>query len=876
MLSLIGIKKDYTTGGQKVQALNGVTLHFRRNEFVSVLGPSGCGKTTLLNLIGGLDRYSAGDIVIRGRSTRDFRDRDWDSYRNHTIGFVFQSYNLIPHQTVLANVELALTLTGVSRAERRRRAEEVLTRVGLGDQFYKKPSQMSGGQMQRVAIARALINDPDILLADEPTGALDSETSVQVMELLKEIAADRLVIMVTHNPELAEAYSTRIIRLLDGRVVNDTMPFDGKEAKDASDAKEKKPSMSYLTALSLSLNNLLTKKTRTLLIAIAGSIGIIGIALILSLSTGVQSYISRVEEETLSSYPITITGEALDTSTMLESMMGKAKEFREGREEGYIYSGEIMTQLMGAMMSEVKENDLESFKREIDGSDYFKERVSDVSYKYGIDPQIWSNNTQEGLLQVNPSSTFESMTGMSFSSDMTQYMSSMSAMSSTFGGRSINVWKELMNNEALLNQQYDVVAGRWPTDKSEVVLVVNEDNTISDLTLYTLGLKPQSELNSLFTSMMRGEVTESKRQAYSYEEILSLTFKLVLPTDYYQYNEARKAWLDVRKDVDTMNAIVDNGLTIQVVGIVRPSEDSVVSPMNGGSIGYLSSLTEYVVNRVNESEIVKAQKENPEYDVFTGLPFSGTQAASASMDFDVSSLPPAQQAYVASLSEEQLQALMKQYAKPAATSVSTLATNYALLGIADLSVPTSIVIYPKSFEAKEEIQAFIDEYNARMEAEGREGSVIRYTDYIGIMLSSVTTIIDAITYVLVAFVAISLVVSSIMIGVITYISVLERTKEIGILRAIGASKRDISRVFNAETLIIGFLAGAFGIFISWLLVFPINAIVEKLSGIANMAFLPGKAAAILVIISMVLTLIAGLIPSRLAAKRDPVEALRSE
>ena len=873
MLSLKDIRKEYVTGGQTVQALDGVTLHFRKNEFVSVLGPSGCGKTTLLNLIGGLDRYTSGDIEIRGRSTRDFRDRDWDAYRNHTIGFVFQSYNLIPHQTVLANVELALTLTGVSRAERRRRAVEVLTRVGLGDQLHKKPNQMSGGQMQRVAIARALINDPDILLADEPTGALDSETSVQVMDLLKEIASDRLVIMVTHNPELAEAYSTRIIRLLDGRVVSDTQPFDGQDGETPADQSARKPSMSYRTALSLSLNNLLTKKTRTILVAIAGSIGIIGIALILSLSTGVQNYISRVEEETLSSYPITIAGEAMDTGSLLETMMGKAESFYADREEGYIYSGEIMTEFLTASMSEIKENDLKSFKAAVEESGALDDLVSGISYQYGVDLHIWSEDENGLPLQVNPGTAFESMTGMTFTADIMQSMSSMSAMSQTFGGRGFNVWTELIDNPALLSQQYDVVAGRWPKDMSEVVLVVNEDNTVSDFTLYTLGLKPQSELGDLFSGLLKGEAVETPREAYSFDEILSLTYQMILPTDYYRKDAETGAWIDLREDADAFRALLSDGLTLRVVGIIRPAKDSVVSSMNGGSIGYLSTLTESVVKRVAESEIIRQQKQNPDYDVFTGLPFRSGSKAGSNVDMSSMSLTPAQKKYVESLSEEELAAMMAKYAPASASSYKT---NLAMLGDADLTSPTSVVIYPKSFEAKEEIERFIADYNARAEADGRPEGVIRYTDYIGILLSSVTSIVDAITYVLVAFVAISLVVSSIMIGVITYISVLERTKEIGILRAIGASKRDISSVFNAETLIIGFLAGGIGILVSWLLVFPINAIIKNLSNIADMAVLPLEGAIVLVVISMALTLIAGLIPSRLAAKRDPVEALRSE
>ena len=852
MLSLIGVEKEYRTGGQSVKALDGVSISFRKNEFVSILGPSGCGKTTLLNLIGGLDHATAGDLVIRGKSTKDFSEKDWDAYRNHTIGFVFQSYNLIPHQTVLANVELALTLTGVSRTERRARAEEALKRVGLGDQLHKKPSQMSGGQMQRVAIARALINNPDVLLADEPTGALDSETSVQVMELLKEIARDRLVIMVTHNPELAQAYSTRVIRLLDGRVVDDTLPAEPETEAPAPQGKVKKPGMSFFTALSLSLNNLLTKKTRTILVAFAGSIGIIGIALILSLSHGFRSYISRVEEETLSGYPLTITSEAMDSSALLESMSGQHAD-DGAREEGYIHSGEIMTDMFAAMMNGVEKNDLAAFKAQIDGDADFRALTSDVSYQYDADLQIWSTDGEKPL-QVNPSKVFESMMGMSMSGDMNAYMSSMNSMSTAFGGRSMNAWTELIDNRALLDQQYDVIAGRWPESKEELVLVVNEDNSLSEMTLYTLGLKPQSELSYFFASFVRGQSFELKKERYSYEQLLNLTYQLVLPAAYYEKNPETGLYEDIRSDAAKLQAALENGLTLRVVGIVRPSEDSVARGMNGGSIGYLKSLTDAYITSARESEIVRAQMENPETDVFTGLPLAKEATAS-----------------IGTTSAKSIQS-----AKAAQTAQTTYAENLKTLGAADLSVPSSIVIYPKNFEAKKAITNYIDEYNARMEAEGHEERVLRYTDYIGVLLSGVTTIIDAITYVLIAFVAISLVVSSIMIGVITYISVLERTKEIGILRAIGASKRDISRVFNAETLIVGFLAGAMGIGISCLLILPANAIIQNLTGIANMAKLPVDGAVALVAISMLLTLIAGLIPSRFAARRDPVEALRSE
>ncbi len=921
MLSLINVDKDYVAGSNRVEALRGVTISFRDSEFVSVLGPSGCGKTTLLNLIGGLDRYSRGDISVNGKSTKSFKDSDWDSYRNHTIGFVFQSYNLIPHQTVLSNVELALTLTGVSRAERRKRATDVLARVGLSDQLNKKPNQMSGGQMQRVAIARALINDPDILLADEPTGALDTETSDSVMALLKEIADDRLVIMVTHNSDLAEKYSTRIVRLLDGRVVDDSNPYSPPETTYEAVRRKsgKRPSMSYFTALSLSLNNLLTKKTRTVLISFAGSIGIIGIALILSLSTGVQNFINRVEEETLSSYPITITSDSLDAEGLLESVAGKAEGDRNEREEGYLYSGEMMMEFMSLMFEQVQENDLRSFKARIDSDEKFLENITAVLYTYDMDLQIWGRDENGAPLQVNPSSVFQSMMGTTFSGETTQYISTLTDMSSAFGGRTVNVWKELMNNQALLDQQYDVVAGHWPQNYDEVVMVVSEDDVISDMTLYTLGIKPQSDLKGMFAGVATREGFEITKEKYPIEQILSLEYQMVLPTDYYEYDENTRMYRDIRDDSQKLESVIDNGLTIKVVGIVKPSAEAVVTSMQGGTLGYTKALTEYAVTRIGESEIAKTQLANPEIDVFTMLPFENVtltwddlmqnymtdeqraiveKYVSANQSVEITSLPEeAINEFMQTQMTEQQTAMLEAFGKLDPTvragrpddmfnqfmlsyignaSVSTYKENILKLGYADIEDPAEIVIYPKSFEAKKAIESYINAYNLEMEQNGNPTGVIRYTDFIGIILSSVTMIIDAITYVLVAFVAISLIVSSIMIGVITYISVLERTKEIGILRAIGASKRDISRVFNAETLIVGFLAGAMGILVSWLLVFPVNMIIESLSGIAGMASLPWKGATLLVVISMLLTLIAGIIPSRMAARRDPVEALRSE
>ncbi len=875
MLQLKNIVKKYASGDTEVEALKGVSLTFRSSEFVSILGQSGCGKTTLLNIIGGLDQYTSGDLVINGKSTKQFKDRDWDAYRNHSIGFVFQSYNLIPHQTVLANVELALTLSGVSKAERRKRAVQVLSEVGLSDQIHKKPNQMSGGQMQRVAIARALINDPDILLADEPTGALDSVTSVQIMELLKKISKDRLIIMVTHNPELAEQYSTRIIRLLDGKVTDDSRPYELGAEEVLPSGKEKGKgklkSMSFFTALSLSMNNLMTKKGRTFMTAFAGSIGIIGIALILSLSSGFQNYIDKVQEDTLSTYPITLQKETLDMGSMMNAMMGNVEDDAENYDDDLVRALDISTDMYNAMVAEKQSNNLEEFKRYLeDETNGFGALTSAIQYSYDVNPKIYTWDVNNEICRVNPSTVMESM-GME--SMQAMYSTMSSAMPSMrMMGSDMDVFTEIIDNRALLESQYDVAAGRWPQAKDEIVFVITRKNWVSDTALYTLGLKDQKELKNF----SEGKPIEKVDVSFSYDELLALRYRVILDTDYYVYNEELGCWEDKSKDTKYMEELLGNALELKVVGIVRP-KDGVAATSISGTVGYTKELTEYILAETMKQDIVKQQLADPEVDVMTGRPFADGEKADDAMDsaFDMSMLSPEQQAYLATLSEAELQQLMQQYMANA-VSAATYEGNLQLLGVAELNEPSAISIYPIDFASKELIEDKIKEYNNKMEAEGKEANKISYTDYIGIMMSSISIIINTITYVLIAFVAISLVVSSIMIGIITYISVLERTKEIGILRSIGASKKDISRVFNAETLIVGFTSGALGVLVTVLLTIPINLVIEALSDIPNVAKLPVVGGTILVLISMGLTLIAGLIPSKVAAKKDPVEALRTE
>ena len=867
MLQLKNITKNYLSGDNEVQALKGINIEFRENEFVSILGQSGCGKTTLLNIIGGLDRYTSGDLIINGKSTKEFKDKDWDTYRNHSVGFVFQSYNLIPHQTVLANVELALTISGVGKAERKKRAIEALQKVGLGDQLNKKPNQMSGGQMQRVAIARALVNDPDILLADEPTGALDSKTSVQVMEILKEISKDRLIIMVTHNPELAKKYSSRIVKLLDGKIIDDSNPYKSSEedVKKARNKKDKsgKASMKFTTAVRLSLNNLMTKKGRTFLTSFAGSIGIIGIALILSLSHGMQSYINRVEEDTLSSYPLTIQEASIDVTSMLEAMMGNGE--KEEHNDNKIYSRPIVNNILETVSTKLQTNNLEEFKKYLESGDTnIKDYINAIQYEYNLNLNIYKQNEDKTYQQVNPSKVFDEL---GFGEMMESRQSTSSMMSGSMTMTQTDVWNEMLDNQNLLQSQYDVLAGKWPTKYNEVVLIVDENNEISDYTLYSLGIKDIKELNESMEKIKNKEKVEAgESESYSYDDLLNYKFKILLNTDYYK--ESGNAWQDMSNDDEYMKNVVDNAEEITIVGIIKPNEEN-VSSSGAGMIGYTKELKEYVINKINETEIVKEQKENPNINVFTGIEFPENQNSS----FDYSQLTDEQRMYMATLSEAELAELMKNYAE---NSTATYDSNLSTLGVVDLNKPSTINIYPKDFESKDMITTRISEYNDKQTNDGKEENVITYTDIVGVMMSSVSTIINVISYVLIAFVGISLVVSSIMIGIITYISVLERTKEIGILRSIGASKKDVSRVFNAETLIIGLVAGLIGIVVTLLLNIPINMIIKSIVGISNISKLPTAGAIILVVISVGLTMIAGLIPARFAAKRDPVEALRTE
>lgn len=908
MLELNHIRKDYVSGDMTVTALKDINLRFRDSEFVSILGQSGCGKTTMLNIIGGLDKYTEGDLKINGISTKDYKDRDWDAYRNNSIGFVFQSYNLIPHQSILANVELALTLSGVSKTERRLRASEALEKVGLKQHLHKKPNQLSGGQMQRVAIARALVNNPDILLADEPTGALDTETSVQIMELLKEISKDRLIVMVTHNPELAMKYSTRIVRLLDGEITDDSNPYSYEEAhkdaelkreeikkekeklKKASKAekkaskKEKKKlrtHMSFFTALSLSFNNLMTKKTRTILTAFAGSIGIIGIALILSISNGIQLYIDRVQRETLASYPIQLQAETVDVSSMISSLMGESDSqddsTSEERDDNTIYSYNILSEMLNTMVSKVTKNNLEEFKKYIESGDSnIEDYVQDIQYVYDVPLNIYDPDTSSDITQLNPNNMLSSFYG----GTQTDSTSSQSGATMSFSMGTTDTWTQLLDNQEVLDSQYEVVAGNWPKAYNEVVLAVNENNEIDDYTLYALGLRDMDEFNSLYKAIMSGQEYTTENTSYSYEEILGKTYKLVLPTDYYSKNEETGVWEDKSEDTDYMTNIVNNAEDIKIVGIIRPSEDAVNSSLKN-NIGYTRELMEHVIAKINDSEIVKEQLANPEVDVFTGLNFKTADEPITMEDVNayVATLPEeeayATKAMMTQMTEEQIIENFTKVLKSKEEDAS-FEGNKTILGVADLDSPSGIDIYAKDFEAKENIEEIIKDYNKAQTEAGKEDNEISYTDYVGIIMSSVTTIINAISYVLIAFVAISLVVSSIMIGIITYISVLERTKEIGVLRSIGASKKDVSRIFNAETLIEGFVSGVLGIVITLILCIPANAIIFNLTNIANVAKLPVSGAIILIIISMLLTLIAGLVPARFAAKKDPVVALRTE
>ena len=869
MLKLKNITKTYISGDEKVEALKGIDIEFRESEFVSILGQSGCGKTTLLNIIGGLDRYTSGDLIINGKSTKDFKDRDWDAYRNYSVGFVFQSYNLISHQTVLSNVELALTISGVSKKERRSRAIKALEDVGLKEQIHKKPNQLSGGQMQRVAIARALVNNPDIILADEPTGALDTKTSVQVMEILKKISKDKLIIMVTHNPELAEKYSSRIIKILDGKITDDSNPIKEEEHKEetSNDKSKKRTSMKFFTAFRLSLNNLMTKKGRTILTSFAGSIGIIGIALILAISTGVQNYINKVEEDTLSSYPITIEESTIDMASMMESMMGTSED-NENREDGKVYSADIMNEMITTLSNKKENNNLAELKKYIDaGNNEITNNSNSISYGYDFNINLYKDNEDDRIVRANPSTVMNSF-GMG---EMIEAQNN-SSMASMFGSSMMtntDVFIEMLDNQELLESQFDLVKGNWPKEYNEVVLILKEDGRIDDYTLYSLGLKDQDELKEKWKAVENGEKIEEIQEstAYEYDDLLNLSFKVLLNSDYYKKENG--LWINKEDNDDYLKEKIQEAESIKIVGIIKQNEQSVATAVTSG-VGYTKQLKEYIINKSNQTEIVKEQKENKDINVFSGLKFPTEEEKE---NYSMGSLTAEQRMAMNKLSSEEIAKMMETYT---ANKDASYEKNLKLLGAVDIDTPTSINIYPKNFETKEKIANAIEEYNQKQKDEGKEENTINYTDLVGTMMKSVSQIIDIISYVLIAFVSISLIVSSIMIGIITYISVLERTKEIGILRSIGASKKDISRVFNAETLIVGLISGIIGIGITILLTIPINGFIYAVTGVKVVTAVPFIAGVILVLISMLLTIIAGLIPSKIASKKDPVIALRTE
>lgn len=927
MLVLKNIVKDYVAGDTTVRALKGININFRENEFVSILGPSGCGKTTMLNIIGGLDRYTSGDLVINGKSTKDFTDGDWDTYRNHSIGFVFQSYNLIPHQTVLSNVELALTLSGVSKKERKERAIKALEQVGLKEQIYKKPSQMSGGQMQRVAIARALINNPDILLADEPTGALDTETSVQIMEILKEIAKDKLIIMVTHNPELAKQYSTRIISCLDGHVTDDTDPYEPskedfaaeKKKREDEEKKGKKPSMSFATAFSLSLKNLVTKKGRTFLTAFAGSIGIIGISLVLALSTGIENYIDKMQNDLMLAMPVSVEKEAIDMNNVMSALTDLGSTIMETDHDlDSIYVNSTFTEMINTFISQSTANNLKSFKKYIeDNKDKFEELCNDIQYKYETPLNIYREDTSDGIIKVNPNAMLDTlMSGTQQSSSMASMTSSMTNM---FSSSATNSWTELIGDNDLISQQYEVIYGRLPEKFNEVVLIVDKNNEINELVMYALGLKNQDKFMEDMVAMMGSSDSSNTANGnivdnYTYEDILNMKFRLVLNCDYFIKDSETGLWSDQSNNIYRLKQLISEGVQINIVGILRPDPNNVMST-GTGSIGYTTELMDYALEQTYNSEIVQEQLSHPETDVLSGLEFSNLTVNDFSLadidlsiiDFQYLDLTPfmslmegidlsqidimnlniadlidfedmtdlKKKLMEGFLSDEQVLAFKQAYLDTINAQCS-LEKTYAAIGYSTEDAPSSIYLYPKSFEAKDEINNMVNYYNEQMVASGNLGYTVTLTDIIGMLMSTITSVLNIVTVVLVCFVAISLVVSSIMIGIITYISVLERTKEIGILRSIGASKGDISRVFNAETITIGLASGVIGILTTLILEIPINILLDYFTHTGAAAQLPVVAAIVLVVISVSLTFIAGLIPSSLAAKKDPVEALRTE
>ena len=841
MLQLQHISKVYHTGNQEFHALKDISIRFRENEFVSILGQSGSGKTTLLNIIGGLDQYTSGDLLIQGKSTKQFKDRDWDSYRNHTIGFIFQSYNLIGHQTALSNVEIAMTLSGVSKAERKKRAIEVLERVGLKDHLYKKPSQMSGGQMQRIAIARALVNDPKVILADEPTGALDSETSVQIMDLLKDIAKERLVIMVTHNPELAQKYSTRIVQVLDGNILSDSNPCEPTEETKQVDIQFTKTKMSFITALVLSFNNLLTKKGRTLLTAFAGSIGIIGIALILALSNGVSDYVKKVQEDTLVSLPLTIS-EQNQSNLLATSPDLSEKPYKDNHELG------INTILTNLLKKQIGKNDLASFKTYLEEHTSKVESLTkDIRYRYNLQPFIYASDTSNGPKSILPSTLADEIE--TANQTMKGYL------------QNLNYWSELSSDSSMLESKYDVLEGRFPQDKSEIVLIVDENNQISDLLLYSLRIKDPSELNDT------KKLDELSSQTYQYSDFIGKTFKAVVNTN--RFVKENNLWLNKIDNASYMKTQIENGLQLKIVGVLR-QKDGTSSGVNtpSGGIAYTSALIDYTSEYIQNSDIVKEQEANQNLNVFTGKDF-----AKDPKPFSSENLTEEEKIQLAKMTPEEQAQYVQQYND---NSASTYEENLAKMGVINKSKPAAIELYTSSFQQKQDLKEFINAYNTVKKEAGEDDKVLAYSDDIQSVMSSITTLVGVVTTVLVGFVAISLIVSSIMISIITYISVLERTKEIGILRAMGASKKDIRRIFTAETAIEGLISGVLGITITFLATFPINAIVAKMTNVGNVAQLPIEVALILIGISIVLTMLAGLIPSRIAAKKDPVESLRSE
>lgn len=904
MLQVKRISKQYKTGDLVQKALDEVSLNLRENEFVAILGPSGSGKTTLLNIIGGLDRYDSGDLIINGISTKKYKDRDWDSYRNHTVGFVFQSYFLIPHQTVLGNVELALTISGVSKAARRKKAIEALEKVGLGDQLHKKPNQMSGGQMQRVAIARALVNDPDILLADEPTGALDTNTSVQVMELLKEVAHDRLVVMVTHNPELAAQYATRTITLKDGKITGDTNEYvpDSEEIPEPVHKNMGKSSMSFFTSLALSARNLTTKKGRTLLTAFAGSIGIIGIALILSLSNGINNYINDIQKSTMSSYPIQIDEQTMDISSMFSITATNAEDETVQHDFDSVYTNNETLQASSQLASSIVTNNLEAFKVYLDNPD---SAIHDYVGENGI---VYTYNTKFNIFAYDPNGEFINTDGSTFNMDeQTITANNMSYTRATTGNNYFSQMlpgSDSLSVSSSITDNYDMVYGNWPESYDEVVIVLDKNNEISTETLNYLGYFPAEDFQDTLDSIEAGEDVEFETESISYDDILNQEFILVPQCDNYTYNETTGYYQDVSDDNSEMEAIAQNGIKLHIVGIIKPNENSENSLISG-TVGYTKALTDYIIEYTEQSDVVTAQIANADVNVMSGLTFSPKSDEQKIEDTAnyIEGLSISDKAQFVrqmlqmsegvdesvieqmnSMSEEDLASMADQMIQTSSDetilaiydsllSPGSYDDNLSLFGVVDPNKPSSISIYADSFEDKDNIAEAISDYNEQVSEEDK----ISYTDYVALLMSSVTTIVNVISYVLIAFVAVSLVVSSIMIGIITYISVLERTKEIGILRAIGASKKNISNVFNAETFIIGLISGLIGVGVSLLALIPANSIIHSLTDNYDInAALPVSAAIALILLSMVLTLVGGLIPSKKAAKMDPVSALRSE